>query len=425
MINFLKYDRNKRQETCEEGFTNPEAAADIELLEKTISLLNRDPQDKAEQARLLKDIYQVWNNCLIALEDSKWRDQAPPQWDLCPSLPTNAIVAVVGGKHSNSFRGTGDWVVDLLLGGNLKSLLSHSRSAADDLPEGCSCEYTHHTQLEGLIEDVVSRKASDKDAPVLFIYTIGFTGSNGDVEKANNDSMQKFCEDLAKAGLLDHESVKVCLTSTFHASPKEAYHEDNLADNYGLADYGASKVMQTLQLAEAIYSKDPKVRDSGEFEQLQQLKRSLEQPLKRARDYWVHNPECAMARACPEDFFEIYRDLIMSVSNVASELNEDTQGAQSVLLKLMKLSPRFNVVKVPYMLSNTAVYKRFFVFVDKIRSGKSVWEFFKACSFKRFRIIMSPKRAAIWHLAVAEELLQTEPLCLHSRRKVFVDQESG
>ena len=77
-----------------------------------------------------------------------------------------------------------------------------------------------------------------------------------------------------------------------------------------------------------------------------------------------------------------------------------------MIRRLQENSNRLAVMKLPYMLSNTAVYKRFFVFITKIRGGKwSAWEFFKLCSFKRFRIVMSPKRAAIWHIAAIQELM--------------------
>ena len=86
-----------------------------------------------------------------------------------------------------------------------------------------------------------------------------------------------------------------------------------------------------------------------------------------------------------------------------------------MIRRLQEHSNRLAVMKLPYMLSNTAVYKRFFVFITKIRGGKSAWEFFKQCSFKRFRIVMSPKRAAIWHIAAIQELMVDAKVTRHKR----------
>ena len=227
MKKFLAFDRETRMEECDKAFNQPSKSADKALLDKTIVEVNKDPQEQAEQARLLKDIYAVWNNCLVDLEETQWQDQAPKAEDW--ALPSDAIVAVVGGKHTQSFRGTGDWVVSLLLDSDVKHLFSHSRSAADEAPAECKCagRYTHHRKLEDLVKDVAEKKAADPDAPVVFIYTIGFTAPNGDNIK-NNKCVEDFIAELDKNKLLDDETVKVCATSTFHGSPKEAGHEDNL-----------------------------------------------------------------------------------------------------------------------------------------------------------------------------------------------------
>ena len=226
--------------------------------------------------------------------------------------------------------------------------------------------------------------------------------------------------------------------------------------------------MQTMQLAEALYTQDSKVTDEDVYVHLTDLKSKLNGPLDKARAHWDANSADAAARICPEGFLDVFQQMISTVSEVllhrctimsmdpslclcvmsgclftsatvcvsvtlpfpdsirlslcvpgcqvAGELYEDTGGSQSVIRRLQEKSNRLAVMKLPYMLSNTAVYKRFFVFITKIRGGKSAWEFFKSCSFKRFRIVMSPKRAAVWHIAAVQELL-LEKIRVPPRRK--------
>ena len=156
--------------------------------------------------------------------------------------------------------------------------------------------------------------------------------------------------------------------------PSAAHIHDNcfLAGNYGLAGYGASKVMQTLQFAKAIYSRDSKVNKTSDYTHLNDLFDTLDCPLNKAREHWEKNPASAAARQCPDEFVDLYGDLVDAMSNVALDLYEDTDGPNSAIWKLFKQSPRFNVVKMPYMLPNTAVNKRFFVFISKIRRENCV-----------------------------------------------------
>ena len=101
---------------------------------------------------------------------------------------------------------------------------------------------------------------------------------------------------------------------------------------------------------------------------------------------------------------ELYEKLVESMSGVADELFEDSAGEDSIICQLQRESPRFDVVKLPYFLSQTAVYKRFFVWGVARKLGKDPWEFLLECSSKRFAIIMTPRRAALWHLGVAREM---------------------
>ena len=94
------------------------------------------------------------------------------------------------------------------------------------------------------------------------------------------------------------------------------FDEDNLADNYGLAGYGASKVMQTLQLAEALYAQDDAVMNTNVYGHLKDLKSNLDGPLNKVRAHWDTNEADAAARICPEGFLEVFQQMISTVSEV-------------------------------------------------------------------------------------------------------------
>lgn len=268
---FLSYGRKERMRSCKEAFTNGNPD-DQKSLEKTIQqFIDCDPEDQAEQALVMNSIHEILNRLLMRLEEAMWQNQAP-QW-LDGAVPKNAIVAVIGGKHTSSFRGSGDWIVSLFLQYTkempMGHLFSHTCSAADDPPEGS--RYSHHKDLGELMKAVAEKKEQDPSASIVFVYTTGHTGANGQ-NKVNQDSVETFINELASNDLLHDENVKVLHTSTFHASPKEAGHEDSLEDNYVLADYATSKVMQTLQLAEALFKGDPRVNTSDIYTDLKKLK---------------------------------------------------------------------------------------------------------------------------------------------------------
>lgn len=403
--NFLCFDRDARKATCEVAFTSPEDVTQKKALDDIICGINSvDPADTTEQGRLLKSLYVIWNNQLEELEKTQWANQGPVE----PiKLPSNTIVAVLGGKYTDPtcpafFRGTGDWIVaDLLEHSGAQSVHSHSRSATLVQPQKNATSYMHHQKVDGLVEQIAKEKGPD--TKVIFIYTIGLTNANGDCS-VNSDCINTFTAACDAHGLLSDPNVRVVHTSSFHASSKAAGHEDNLQDNYGLSDYGASKVLQTMILAEAIYSRDSKTKDSASLQKLRTLRTELETHLQAMRTHWVANPADASARSCPEGCTEMYGKLVNAMNHVADELFEDSAGEQSAVRQLQLLSNRLDVVKLPYMLSNTAVYKRFFVFNPNIRKEMSAWDFFKVCSFKRFRIVMSPRRAALWHVGILPQL---------------------
>ena len=221
--NFLCFDRNERMKACTEAFQKPENTEDQELLKKMIEEYESDPRD---EANLMKTVYEIWNRSLVHLEETQWQDQAPVWED--QAMPSNAIVAVVGGKHTDGFRGTGDWIVSLLLHTELGHLFSHSRSAGDAAPDGCAIRYEHIRDLGELVKAVAQKKAVDPSAPVVFVYMVELTSGNGQ-NKVNNDFMQAFIDEMGHNDLLHDKSVKVLHTSTFRASPKDAGHEDNIA----------------------------------------------------------------------------------------------------------------------------------------------------------------------------------------------------
>ena len=100
--------------------------------------------------------------------------------------------------------------------------------------------------------------------------------------------------------------------------------------------------------------------------------------------------------------------LLQAMETAADELFEDSKGDQSIIVQLQKFSNRFDVMKIPYMLSNTAVYKRMFIWPVSANIGKTPWDFYKMCSMGRMRIVQSSNQAAAWHIAVAKHLL-TQP----------------
>lgn len=99
-------------------------------------------------------------------------------------------------------------------------------------------------------------------------------------------------------------------------------------------------------------------------------------------------------------------NFIKNLESTAEELFEDSFGESSIIFQLQKFSNRFEVVKVSYMLSNTAVYKRMFIWPVALSLDKNDWDFYKSCSVKRFSILQSSNQAASWHIAIANSLLK-------------------
>lgn len=109
------------------------------------------------------------------------------------------------------------------------------------------------------------------------------TGDNGK-NSINNDLVEKFITLLKDSNLLNDPNVVIIQTSSYHVSPKSAGYEDSLSSNYGLLDYGASKLLQTLQFLEAIYSVNPDAASSEVYKRLIFLKKCLEIDLQILRD---------------------------------------------------------------------------------------------------------------------------------------------
>ena len=402
--NFMSFNCDDRHAACQHELLHPKDPKDEALLAELIHGIRASPTDVDTQKQLLLRLYQLWNRLLADLEEQQWPEQGP---QIPISFDSNSMVVVLGGKYrvGDNLRGLGDELVHLLLENHDVQVVSYSRGAADAIPASCSSRYAHHQTLDSLMAQVAADKKDN--TKVLFAYTIGVTRENGQCT-ANDDMMNQFVGACDAHGFLQDKNVRMLQTSSFHASPKEAGYEDNLADNYGLADYGASKVMQTMQLMEATYSYDDMVSSSDAFQHLVYHRKKLQKELQLARAYWAENPADAKARICPEGFAHGYSNLVDTMSQAAHAIFEDTSGEHSIVCQLRTLSSqnRFDTVKIPYMLSNTAVDKRLFVFDPAAQGGKDAWEFFVLCSFKRFRIVITPERGATWHLAFASSLME-------------------
>jgi len=403
---FLSYKREDRQRICEKEFTDPEDAESKRQLEEMKKIMNEvDPDDEDTQVNVLRRLYIFWNNSLSKLEQ-QMPDQAPKD---PAKFPEGTLGVVLGGRlrdSSNSLEGLGDALVSnmLQLGGVVT--VSYSRNAVEPkLLEGLSAEkaerYTHFQDLELLVKHTAQARKQNKK--VVFFYTLAATNDNGN-NICNEEDLSKFLGQCKGLGLLQDNNVRFIHTSSFHASSKAAGHEDNLEDNYGLTDYGASKVMQTMQMLEGVYSEHEAARASPAFDTLIELKTDMQTQLDLIRKYWSENPSAAASRSCPEDIAELQKNLVSAMCRASDALYEDTQGEDSIVCQLKNIVKRVDVVKISYMLSNTAVYKRFFVFKPAIRKEHSAWEFYVICSMKRLRIVISPHRGSLWHLAVAAEL---------------------
>merc|ERR1712153_184752 len=137
-----------------------------------------------------------------------------------------------------------------------------------------------------------------------------------------NTKVKELIASLQEQCWLSDPNVYIVHTSTYHASAKTAGHQDNLSANYGLTDYGASKVMQTLQFAAAIYALDTRAVQSIPYKRLLELKVELDKQLELWRGLWAAAAENKAA---------------------ADELFEDSKGDQSILVQLQKFSNRFDV----------------------------------------------------------------------------------
>jgi hypothetical protein len=143
--------------------------------------------------------------------------------------------------------------------------MSFSRSAGSPYDDAKSKRHTHFTSQASLLEAVAKEKGPS--TRVVFFYTIGLTGDNGQ-NGDNNTKVKELIAAFQEQGWLSDPNVLIVHTSTYHASAKTAGHQDNLSANYGLTDYGASKVLQTLQFAAAIYALDTKAVQSIPYKRL-------------------------------------------------------------------------------------------------------------------------------------------------------------
>ena len=242
---FLLFPREERKRLCEEAFLNPTDPENLRSLNEVKARLDARPTEKAEQEAALKDLYTLWNAALEELE-RQLPDQAPKD----PiALPSDWLAVVVGGKYlpTKGLRGLGDELVVELLEKTTADVMCLSRgdTGVPALPAQDS-RFAHFKDMHKMMEQVAAVKG---DRKVVFFQTIGMTWDNGQC-MFNIETIESFLDELKQFNLLADGNAKVVHTSTFHASPASAKHQDSLDAfaNYGLADYGASKVMRALSL---------------------------------------------------------------------------------------------------------------------------------------------------------------------------------
>ena len=427
--NFLSFPRDERQQILQDAFLNPKTEAEKTRLNDIVELINT-ANTPDEKKAALGALNQNWNSIMTRIEQD-YPDQNPTDITLGPDV----LSVVLGGKRTSGLHGAGDQLVEQLLEQEDSEVMSFSRSEGSVNDDLKSKRHTHFTSQTSLLEAVAREKGPS--TRVVFFYTIGLTGDNGQNE-VNNTMVDDLITSFIDRGWLIDPNVFIVHTSTYHASAKTAGHEDNLSANYGLTDYGASKVLQTLQFAAAVYAHDTFATQSDAYKRLIELKERLEEQLQVLRAVWVAAADNKAAgdvaadadddalkanaalnksilgagAAKPPDSLEPFglpedaiTKLLQTMETAADEVFEDSKGEQSIIVQLQKFSNRFDVMKIPYMLSNTAVYKRMFIWQVSANIGKTPWDFYKICSMKRMRIVQSCNQAASWHIAVAKQLL--------------------
>jgi len=423
---FLSFPRDERHKRLDDAFSEPKTEAEKARLAEIIEMINSAETGDAKEASL-RALNQNWNS-IIAKVEQAYPDQNPTDLTLGPDV----LSVVLGGKRTNGLQGAGDQIVAQLLEQEEAKVMSFSRSEGSPYDDSKSKRHTHFTSQTSLLEAVAKEKGPS--TRVVFFYTIGLTGDNGQ-NAANNTMVKELIVSFNGQGWLTDPNVFIVQTSTYHASAKTAGHEDNLSASYGLTDYGASKVLQTLQFAAAIYAHDTTAVQSIPYKRLLELKGELDKQLELWRGVWAKaaanqawspavdeqskEANAALNKAMlgagspkPPDSFEPFglpedalTKLLQAMETAADELFEDSKGEQSIIVRLQKFSNRFDVMKIPYMLSNTAVYKRMFIWPVSANMKETPFEFYKMCSMKRMRIVQSSHQAAAWHIAVAKHLL--------------------
>ena len=126
-----------------------------------------------------------------------------------------------------------------------------------------------------------------------------------------------------------------------------------------------------IRLAEAVYAQTH--GESTTFRELMQHKQALGEKLLAARSHWAAHPADKASRVLPDSFKPLNDQLVDAVSVAADLFYEDVSGERSLTRRLQRLANRFDVCKLPYVLSNTMVYRRQFVFNVP---GKDPWDYF-------------------------------------------------
>ena len=356
---FLSFSRDERQATLADAFLNPQTEAEELELNQLIEMIN-NAKTSDSQVAALGALNQNWNSIIAGIEEG-YPDQNPTDITLGPDV----LSVVLGGKRTGGLHGAGDQLVEQLLEQQDSKVMSFSRSEGPPHNDSKSKRHTHFTSQASLLEAVAKEKGPS--TRVVFFYTIGLTGDNGQNE-VNNTMVDELIALFNVHGWLSDPNIFIIHTSTYHASAKTAGHEDNLAANYGLTDYGASKVLQTLQFAAAIYAPNTEAVESDAYKRLLELKGMLEGNLRVLRAVWAAAADNRAAgevdadadddalkanaalnksilgagAAKPPDSLDPFglpedaiSQLLQAMETAADELFEDSKGEQSILVQLL------------------------------------------------------------------------------------------
>ena len=207
--NFLSFPRDERQQILQDAFLNPKTEAEKTRLNDIVELINT-ANTPDEKKAALGALNQNWNSIMTRIEQD-YPDQNPTDITLGPDV----LSVVLGGKRTSGLHGAGDQLVEQLLEQEDSEVMSFSRSEGSVNDDLKSKRHTHFTSQTSLLEAVAREKGPS--TRVVFFYTIGLTGDNGQNE-VNNTMVDDLITSFIDRGWLIDPNVFIVHTSTYHAS---------------------------------------------------------------------------------------------------------------------------------------------------------------------------------------------------------------